>query len=257
MARILFVSKDMGGANVTVPLALQALRRGDDVVAVVEGLAAARYEKWGLIPYFKGTVNFKEEPFTLDSQAMLKRINPDLVVVSAGFPINLEHQFASAANAYGIPFVAAEDFWGGSSRLQETRPSLILTPDEYGVALAHKRFGNVPACAVGNSGISDAEPRVEAFHFFSELRKRYSAVFAFVGGEGYTTADIMLLSSCLERTHANWCLIPRLHPKCEKNLIPGTQEMYGEMWRGMFNTLASASSMLRISHLMMLSCAPT
>ena len=71
--KIIFVAKDMGGANVTLPLATVCREKGDDVIVITEGLASGMFEKGGFAPYFKGTINFGEEPFTLDAMAVRHR----------------------------------------------------------------------------------------------------------------------------------------------------------------------------------------
>jgi hypothetical protein len=66
---VFFVSKDMGSANVAIPVTKlmenYVTQKGGQVSCIIEGLAAERFEKAGFEPYFKGTVNFRTEPLSL------------------------------------------------------------------------------------------------------------------------------------------------------------------------------------------------
>ena len=239
MAKVLFVSKDIGGSKVIIPLALEVVKNGHDDIVITEGLAAQRFEQEEFPLYFKGTINFQKEPFSVNARSVLKHVEPDLVVVSLGSPIHLESIFVAAACIHGIPVVAVEDYWGGSTRLQTISPNGILTLDEYGKEIAEKRFPNAFVEIVGNSGISSVTPGVQASSFFDELKNTYECVYAFVGEGNSTTENLELLFKCLERTDANWCLIPRMHPKHEKDVISGTQETCGELWKRMLAQLGN------------------
>ena len=78
----LFVSKDMGGANVAIPLARLTSEASYRRVVIAEGLAADRYEDAGLRLYFKGTTNFSDEPFSLDARGIVERLKPTVVVTT-------------------------------------------------------------------------------------------------------------------------------------------------------------------------------
>ncbi len=105
MKKVLFVSKDMGGVNIAAPLADEFVRGGYSVIIIAEGLASAIFEKRGFSLYFKGSINFLEEPFTLDAMAVIKKINPDIIICTDGSPIHLEEKFGLAANCLKVPLV--------------------------------------------------------------------------------------------------------------------------------------------------------
>lgn len=229
-AKILFVSKDIGGSKVLIPVALANIRRLNSNIIVTEGLASDRFEQEGLKTYFKGTVDFQKVPFTIDAGAVLDAEQPNLVVVSVGYPIHLELEFAARTQDKKIPLVAIEDYWGISVRLQGVNPSCILTLDEYGKHILQEKFPDSRIEIVGNSGISKIIPKKEADEFFDELKSVYEHVYAFVGGYD-TERDVGLLMESLKKTNTNWCLVPRLHPKCEKVAIPDSKETYGDLFK--------------------------
>ncbi len=226
--KVLFVAKDMGGANVALPLAKVCRGKGDDVVVITEGLASAMFEKENFSLYFKGTINFSEEPFTLDAKKVLLKSRPQLIVCGHGGPINLEREFAIAANVLRIPLVAIEDFWNCSIRL-EARPDLVLTLDEYAASLAHKAYPRAKIVIVGNPGVSMVG-QISCLPEVDKLRERFDTVITYIGAGSWTEEEIDFLLSCLKMTSGNWCIIPRFHPKWETQLHPCGQP-YGKIWR--------------------------
>lgn len=212
MSKVLFVSKDKGGAQVLIPLAKFVRKNGHEVVVVAEGLAAKQFEEAGFTLYFKGMVDFKEIPFMLDVIKVVENTKPDVIIVSAGFPINLEGAFAVASAKKGIPLVIMEDFWGGSGKLKGIIPQLILTLDAYGEKLVHEMFPDVPTEVIGHHELPF--PITRLLYSTDEVlsSKKYTCVYI---GAGYPTeAELKLLVDCLKMTDKEWCLIPCFHPKC-------------------------------------------
>ncbi|MDP3726491.1 MAG: hypothetical protein Q8R36_04835 [bacterium] len=234
MAKVLFVSKDKGGAQMMIPLVIEIVKHGHDDMVISEGLASKLFEAEDFPLYFKGTVNFQEEPFTLDAEAVLKKQKPDVVVVSSGFPINLEYLFAKAANELGMPLVLLEDYWGGCKRFTSVRPCLVLTPDEYGAQMAEACFAmSMTRCdvkTVGHHELSAKELHPVNPSLLNDLLLPATGLRClYVGGGNSTTAELELLLKCLKQTSEEWWLLPRFHPKWI-NVISPNGRTYSEVW---------------------------
>lgn len=221
----------MGGANIAASLAEEFIRGGHSVTIIGEGLASAIFQKRGLSLYFKGSVNFLEEPFTLDTMAVIKKINPDILICTNGNPINLEEQFGLAANTCGIPLVSLEDFWGSFVR-SKARPDVILTVDEYSKSLALKDHPNARIAVVGNPGVIGKDELSSINTHLLDHLKGNSAkkIFTYIGGDYTTTIEQLdLLIKCLEITSISWLLAVRFHPKWVK-FVEASGRSYGEIW---------------------------
>jgi hypothetical protein len=235
LKKLLFVAKDMGSANVTCPLARICIERGHEVTTVLEGLAAGIYEKADILPYFKGTVNYIDEPFNINAEAVLRKVKPDGVVVGLGSPINLEQSFGSAANALGIPLIECVDFWNGTNR-SSAQPQVVLSIDEVDAKLSLRRHPSAKVYIVGNPGV----PQFGAVKPASEvdrLREEFDKVYTYIGGSERTGDEIEFLVKCLHKTGGNWCLVPRFHPKHAKREYPSRKGItYGYVWADMLVT---------------------
>ena len=220
----------MGSANVTAPLAGMCRQHGLEVVVITEGLASKTYEDAGFSPYFKGTANWRVEPFTLMPDAVLETVKPDAVVVGLGWPIHLEETFALAANRCKIPLVMCADFWNCVRRNQAV-PQLVLAIDEVDARLSSELHKSALVRIVGNPGVPAAPiaPAPEV----AELRKSCENVYTFIGGGVNTGKEIEFLVECLKLTTGRWRLIPRFHPKYAKLKPPGGSETYNAIWREM------------------------
>jgi len=213
----MIVAKDMGGANATVPLAEVARKRGDQIVVVSEGLASVKFEAAGFPPYFKGSVNCKVEPFTVDAAAMIRSVKPNVVVCAEGSPNNLEGEFARAANAENRYVVAVNDFWNGSTRLK-ARPDLVLAVDEHDGKLSQVSEPQAKVVIAGNVGVP-CRKSIEALRNCPEvetLRSRFDQIIVYTGAGESTDAEIEALLASLAVTGGYWGLIPRFHPKHAK-----------------------------------------
>lgn len=238
----LFISKDLGGADVAIPLARLARDKGHNVVVIAEDLAAREFQRAGFSLYYDGGIydaQTQKREKRINPEAMLRDIKPSAVVATCGNPINLEGQLAKAANALGIPLVLLEDFWGGSCHVN-ANPQLILTLDAIGADIIRKHRGDVPTAIVGNHAVKDiASIRItdELQAKMEQLRSRFQHVLVFVGGgPEYTGPTIALLNTSLRQTTASWVLIPQFHPKWINNMSPAGRP-YGEIWSERFADL--------------------
>lgn len=241
MSKILIVSRDNVGAKMSVPTALLALERGHEVGLVVEGLAADRFQDAGLFNVgskakllFKGPVDVREVPFSVDPDAILKQFVPDVVVATRSFPFSLESQIGVSANKRGIPVVLFEDFWNGNQSFL-AKPDMIVTMDEYAAKLAASSHPSSNVVVAGNPTVidisldsipDDVRSRVR------ELRSKFGRVLIFAGGNpDQMTAELEILIECLRITE-RWCLISRPHPTIAKGeKEPGLK--WSSFWNGM------------------------
>lgn len=231
MKKVLFVSKDIGGANIAAPLAEEFVRGGHSTTIISEGLASAIFEKRGFNLYFKGTINFLEEPFTLDAVAVIKKINPDIVVCTDGSPIHLEEEFGLVANQLSVPLVFLEGFWGSFIR-NKARPDAMLVLDMYSKELALKAYPEAKVTVVGNPGVvKKNELSSLDNHLLDYLKKDSAKVFLYTGGDPVATVEQLdLLVKCLKKTSGKWWLILRFHPKWVKVTERKSKRTFGEIW---------------------------
>lgn len=244
MSKILFVSKDNGGAAMTVPLAKEALANGCEIFPITEHLATKRFEEAGLKAYFSTSADFSQEPFYLDVHKCLLDIKPDAVVVSSGHPIHLEQLFAVFASEMEIPLVCIEDYWSVSRRIKPARPSMVLTIDSYGEEIVERLFGFGARSAVDIErlrlsvghhevgAILDAINDQNGLKIFSEKTKDFDFVVTLIGGGEQTTSQLTIILECMRQSRGRWCLVPRFHPKTLK--WPDKQgRILGEVWNEM------------------------
>ena len=236
--KLLVVAKDLGGGAVVAPLCRLALDRGDEVVAVVEGLAPVEFTKLGVPIYFQGTPNFSEFPFSLDAGKLINHVKPDAVVISLGSPINLENQFGLAANKAHRPLVFLEDCHGAHVRTG-AKPELILTVDAHAADLATKAHQTAQVAVVGHPGVPSAgEVLGIRDNFLSDIKHSGKRVYAYVGGDpGATEEQLKLLVNCLAMTRGDWCLVYRFHPKWVGVVNPDSGRTYGKEWEEILSTL--------------------
>ncbi|MBI2639300.1 MAG: hypothetical protein HYW90_00195 [Candidatus Sungbacteria bacterium] len=250
--KILVVSKDMGASEMSMPLAELAADNGHEVSLVIEGLAAENYDRlnaWraekdeAFLPVlFRGTVDFRDFPFTLDAETLVKKVNPDIVIVTMSSPINLEDQIGKAANTFGIPVVALNDFWGGLTRAKTAKADLMLGIDETDLAAAHRHFShNYISAVVGNHAVSKArriKPSPEILYKMLDLKHRFETIILFAGGgPEYTGAEIKLLVGCLQKTPGSWVVIKRYHGKHANRTAPNVNTTWREVWDSQFAPL--------------------
>lgn len=230
--KVLFVSKDIGSGNVLIPVA-KTMKPDHDVVVVAEGLSIPRWRKEGFDLHFQGTTDYRDEPFTVDAAALLKHLKPDVMVTGLSSPINLEEQFASAANTLDIPVVWLNDFWGGSTR-NNARPDLIFTIDHIDEKIVKKnpRFEKVRVSISGNLALNTLENFSAPEDVAKRMNELKKPVILLAGGGVSTTSVIEILVNSLRMTPGDWTLIPRLHPKHAKRQGPDGRT-YGETWNGL------------------------
>src|SRR3989344_4232424 len=137
---LLVVAKDAGSFNVTYPV-MQGLS-GVEFVVCAEGVAKTKFEGVGIIPIAPE-----------DAEETLRQVNPVAVLTGLGWPINLEHTFALAANTLSIPLVFAEDFWACHNRTTAV-PQIAGVVDDFGKKIILKRHPETKVVITGNPGVS-------------------------------------------------------------------------------------------------------
>ena len=200
----------------TIPLARVSEFNGHKVFPITEHLATKRFEDAGFEPYFGTPKDIATDPFYFDVYAALLDIKPNLVVVSAGWPIHLEQLFAVFANQMDIPLVCIEDYWAVSRKIKPARPDLILTIDSYGEDIANKLFVGGRSVSIGHhevSAILNAQYDKEGIRTFVEKTQDFEFTVALIGAGEQTASQIKLILECMEQSSGRWCLVPRFHPK--------------------------------------------
>ena len=226
MARILFVSKDNGGSAMTIPLARVLEFNGHKVFSITEHLATKRFTDAGFKPYFGTTKDIATDPFYFDVYAALCDIVPDIIVVSAGWPIHLEQLFAVFANQMDIPLVCIEDYWAVSCKIKPACPNMVLSIDTYGEEIAKKLFHadmrvvfpqmELPVFSVGHhevGAILDAQNDKKGIQIFVEKTQDFEFAVTLIGAGEQTASQIKLILKCMTKSTGRWCLVPRFHPK--------------------------------------------
>lgn len=241
--KYLVASGSVGGSHVAIPFAIEARKAGHEVIVVSDGRAADHFEDAGFRLYFKGTLNFTGEPFTLDAMAVLEKQKPDAVVATRGGPTYIESCFDQPANALGIPLVLAEDWWANCF-LCQGRPNLILVADKIGAELAEWHISGVETAVVGNHAVKSARDLAvpsAVEREISRLKKRFGTMIFFAGG-GYETADVItFFKKCLAMTPSSCAVIPRFHPSYFFLSAP-SGKTYGEEWKASFGEIGDRVS---------------
>lgn len=216
MSKILFVSKDIGGSAMTIPLAKEAQTNGCEVCVVTEHLAAKKFEDAGFKAYFSTTADFSQKPFYVDVHKCLQDVYPDVVVVSAGAPIHLEQLFAVFSSQMSIPLVCIEDYWTVSRKIKPAHPDLIVSIDSYGKNLVRQLFPDTNVVVVGHhevTAVVEAKKDTEGLHVLSDKTQGFDFVCTLIGGGEQTTSQLKLILECMKQSSGRWCLVPRFHPK--------------------------------------------
>ncbi len=220
---ILVVTKDRGAFNATNGI-VKKLRKdlGHTVKVYAEGLSAGLWEEAGEKLAFKGSVDFLKESFTLNVAEELEKFEPDVIVVGASVPINLEAQFAAAAveRRKPIPVVVAEDSFGGATRIQ-TPITLALTlhPLAAGFYEAEGILKGVPTVAMGGESFRRIELSADKPAEVEKLREQFDTLVLYAGQGRPFTRDILRMTlDCIDMTRAmtrgeRIGLIVRHHPK--------------------------------------------
>lgn len=241
MSRILMVTKDIGSANVISPIAKLAREAGNEILLIVEGLAAKEMDNIGIPFYFRGTENFMTEPFSIDAHAVVKRLKSldgglNCVITGLSAPINLEQEFGLTANELKVPLVEIECFWGDSIK-SKAIPQIIFTLDESVTPVLKNRHPKSEILVAGNPGVVHVE-NISPHPEIAELRKKYDKLICYAGGGENTSLEISFLLECLKQTKGNWCLIFKPHPKYAKLDDPKHRgKKYLEVWEGMLSIL--------------------
>jgi hypothetical protein len=234
--KILFVSKDMGSGNVLVPVA-KIMRHALEVVVVAEGLSVPHWKKEEFNLYFQGTADYRDEPFSLDPYATLKKVKPDVVVTGHSNPLHLDEKFGLAANEAGIPLVWIQDFWGGGVK-NAAKPDLIFTLDHIGADILKRnpRFEKKDIRISGNLALNALENFAIPEDLAIKLNHLTKPVILLAGGGVSTASVIKVIVESLKQTPGDWTLVPRFHPKWAERAYSGGKT-YGEIWRELLSEL--------------------
>ncbi|MDQ7815033.1 MAG: hypothetical protein RDU25_04500 [Patescibacteria group bacterium] len=215
MARkIVFVTKDKGGYEVSFPLAEELKRRGNEISIMAEGVSVAQWGAAGYTVDFVGSFDFQREPYAVDVKAELTRLGAELVISTMGSPINLEAKCGQAANELGIPLVIMEDVWGTSRRMP-CSADMAFTLDSYGENLMRElpRFQKTEIIIMGNAALNSFQvPSVMKAHM-ELLRAKFGTVVMFAGEGDGTTELLALTLLSLDASGQPYAFIPRFHPK--------------------------------------------
>lgn len=229
MAKLLFVSKDIGGTKMLVPIASEAKNRGHKIYVVAEGNGAFLWPRADMIS------------FAVSSLEFLKTIQPDAVLMEFPFSANFAKNIGIQANQLDIPIILVEDYWGVCRRLSEVRLGLVLTIDEYAKKIAMETVGrNIPVEVIGNHAVANIEkypPPAEVLEILSVARRRFQEIFIYVGGN-VVEADLRLLVSSLLCTPGNWGLIPCYHPNYRDCVDRSSGKKCSEVWNAMLDPIA-------------------
>lgn len=235
--KILVVTKDMASVNGMLPIVKARKDLGDEIVLVTEGLSNDIWLENGFEPVFKGSKDFKKEPFECDVQELINHAKPDVVATGFGNPINIERGFALAANAAGIPTVGYEDLWEGHQRTPACYDT-ILTLDDVAerVIRSKQQFADTRVIKIGNASVLEGAKtpvKAETMATVDKLRKDGSLVVLMAGAGGYTTDMLRVTFQSVLMTRTRVKLIVRLHPKYFPMLaVDGDGKITnGELWK--------------------------
>jgi len=218
VGQYIIAAKDIGAANVTLPVARGLAALGHTViVALPAGRAGEVYAK-------------ANPPFLrLSSDSNVGHAfaiwRPSAVITGLSWPMGNEEVWGMAANLAGIPLVHIEDFWGASVR-SKAIPDLVGAVDLSGVDLARRRFPRAGTFVSGNPGVREksyeaslaAQERVAAF------RTAHGRVLTLLLGIEWDVAAFF--ASCARTMSDPFGLIVRIHPKVLEQTIPGCNETY-------------------------------
>lgn len=233
--KILAVTKDMASSRGMIPIVKELKKKGDEIVLVSEGLSTDDWLEAGFEPIFKGSKDFKKEPFECDIDAIMEAVSPNVVFTGIGLPINLEDRFAQAANMTGVPVISYEDLWAGHTRLSGY-PSVVLAIDEVAAfAIRSKaRLTKTKVVCVGNASVIESVSKpvpATTVAKINELRSDGSIVVLMAGAGGYTTDMLNVTFQSVLKTAGRVRLIVRLHPKYFPQTVKGGDMTYGEYWK--------------------------
>lgn len=227
------VSKDNGDTKTLLPIVQAARCFGYHVMVFAEGVGVAHYAKEGVATFFSDAPN-PDPHSSFDFVSLFSCVRPHAVLVGFPFPNNLSHQASAAANLKGITLIGVEDNWGGVKRNSEYQYACVLTIDEYAKDLASPFVNPDNIVIIGNHAIPGAEyhPHSSVSEQMKALRMKFDSIFVYGGGGEYTTDELRLLVSSLERTPGNWCLIPRYHPNYKKKTAEeiGDSRSFEKVW---------------------------
>ncbi len=201
-AKILVVTKDIGGFNVACPVT-EKLKDSNELVIAAEGLSLAKWKESGYA--------------VIETEPDLESLKPDLVVCTAGSPINLENKVASRAKESGILLMLLEDVWGVHRRI-DAAPDYICTPDKMAKQMitANPKYAQTSTFVTGSPAF-DHLVRYSSMSVVKEREKLNLPLdkrIILFSGPGFAN-DTLEIMEALEQVLAqsDVLLISRLHPK--------------------------------------------
>jgi hypothetical protein len=219
LKKLLYVAKDPGAANVTLPVAIE-LTGEFQQFAAVEGVAGGLYARSG-IP-FNFVRGLPEE--------MIRHVRPHAVICGLSHPIGMEERYGRAANRLGIPLVHSEDFWGGHVR-SRARPDVIGCIDEYGCNLARQKYPHALIILSGSPGVrsSVVVPDLRVVELVQQYRGRGTTIVVPLSID--LDMPRMLAQSLALSTDC--VVLARMHPKCIGARVPGMRVTYEAYYRAL------------------------
>lgn len=209
--RIVVAIRDMGPANVLLPMVQELRGLGHEVHLLIEkdGRATAKLNE-SLQPY--QLVDEGDSP-----RDILVKLNPDALVTGISSPRVMEAEFDRQARSFShhVPLVHAVDYWGVEKRAEQPA-DLYLTIDAVSDTLVRQRWPGrqVSIVQVGFAGITPVKANPDLKARMDSLREKASDKLLVYpdGGPDADPALRHLVSSILE-TSQRVILIPKFHPK--------------------------------------------
>lgn len=227
--RVLASARDMGAANMLVPMVPEFQKRGCDITLLAEegGIAHNRFNEKGV-------------PYTLtapiSAEEVLDRHDPKILVTGLAGPRHFENDLDFAARTRGIPVVNLEDYWGVHAR-SCLEPDLFVTIDETAVALIREKYQSAAVCVAGLISILPFEPRPEIREQFEEMRATGVKIVLFADGGLPCEPNLKLTLASLAMTKMPWRLCTSFHPKAVNAKMPGSETTWGERWNSFLREL--------------------
>lgn len=198
--------RDMGTANVVVPVLNELKGRGHTTLLFIEKGGKAE----GRVKHLASVLGNVAE-----IRAALEQEKPDVTIAGLSAPgRNLEGVFEESARSYGIPVVHAEDSLLAFARSGMEADS-ILSIDEAAATLARQACPHSKVVVVGFAGIMPMEPRASTTEEFQRVRQETGAKILYCNDadprDSESTVKLLVDSILLTQTPVRLIFSP--HPK--------------------------------------------
>lgn len=216
---IFVVTKDIAEFLIYSVLVLALRARGHTVRVLAEGLSRERWVKSGEVLYGGNNPPDSDLETDLNPLEILSSVQPDLVLVGLGAPINWAEKFGLVANQRGIKLGFVEDVWGVHSRSTAV-PDFVCTLDSFGRQMVERndqyKAARFPRVYITGSPAWDELNGLVAGNVGDEIYDFLHGglpVILFAGQDESTTPALAGLVDALEQRGTSYILLPRLHPK--------------------------------------------